>query len=73
MLPTRDEVLLVINAQIGQWGTGYGARHDIARAPMRVETVHPPVEQFTIRVDAANSRLVMEWGSFRWSAPIAPR
>lgn len=69
-LPTPDRVQLIINAQTGQWGTGYGAGHDIARVAMDVDTLDVPVERFTIRVDSASSRLVMEWGTFRWSAPI---
>jgi hypothetical protein len=69
-LPTRAQVELIINRQTGQWGTGYRAEHDIARVAMRVDTLDSPVERFTIRVDAADSRLVMEWGTFRWSAPI---
>ena len=69
-LPSRDGVQLIINRETGQWGTSYQARNDIARVPMRVETLDAPVEQFTIRVDPAASRLVMEWGTFRWSAPV---
>lgn len=69
-LPSRDGVQLVINRQTGQWGTGYGSRHDIARVAMQVDTLDSAVEQFTIRVDTAGARLVMEWGTFRWSAPI---
>ncbi|HEX6587843.1 MAG TPA: DUF2911 domain-containing protein [Longimicrobiales bacterium] len=72
-LPTRAGVQLVVNAQTGQWGTGYGARHDIARVPMQVDSVAAPVEQFTIRIDDAGPRLVMEWGTFRWSVPIEAR
>jgi hypothetical protein len=67
-LPTREGVSLVINGESGQWGTSYNARRDVARRPMTVETVEN-VERFTIRVDGP--RLVMEWGTFRWSAPIA--
>ena len=69
-LPARDGVQLIINRQTGQWGTGYAARHDIARVPMQVGTTESPVEQFTIRVDETASRLVMEWGDFRWSVPL---
>jgi hypothetical protein len=69
-LPGRGEVQLVINQETGQWGTGYRAQHDIARVAMQVDTLESPVEQFTIRVDTASSRLVMEWGTFRWSAPV---
>ena len=69
-LPARSGVRLVVNRETGQWGTGYQARHDIARVAMRVDTLDAPVERFTIRVDTAGSRLVMEWGTFRWSAPV---
>ena len=70
-LPTRSGVQLVINRETGQWGTSYDARQDIARVAMTVDTLAAPVEKFTIRVDTASSRLVMEWGTFRWSAPVA--
>ena len=61
---------LVINAQTGQWGTGYGPAHDIARVPIHQEVLTNPVEQFTIRVDPEAPRLLIEWGTFRWIAPI---
>jgi hypothetical protein len=70
-LPTREQVQLIINRQTRQWGTSYQAAHDIARVPMSVDTLDAPVEQFTIRLDTASSQLRMEWGTFRWSAPIA--
>jgi hypothetical protein len=69
-LPATTRVQLIINRQTGQWGTGYGSSHDVARVPMQVDTLTDPVERFTIRVDPATSRLLMEWGTFRWSAPI---
>jgi len=69
-LPRRDRVQLIINRQTGQWGTEYRSSHDIARVAMDVDTLDSPIERFTIRVDTANSSLVMEWGTFRWSAPI---
>ncbi|HEX6308556.1 MAG TPA: DUF2911 domain-containing protein [Longimicrobiales bacterium] len=69
-LPLHDGVQLIINRQTGQWGTGYQSSHDIARVAMSVDTLDSPIERFTIRVDTAGSRLVMEWGTFRWSAPI---
>jgi hypothetical protein len=71
-LPSRDSVLLIINGQSGQWGTYYDAAHDIARRPMAVESVPGNVERFTIRIDPSR-RLVMEWGDFRWSAPLTAR
>jgi hypothetical protein len=67
-LPTKSDVKLVINRKFGQWGTEYSPRMDLARAPMQVETTTTPVEQFTIRIE--KDALVMEWGTFRWKAPI---
>lgn len=72
-LPTERDVQLIINRETGQWGTGYRAEHDIARVAMEVDTLAAPVEQFTIRLDSASSRLVMEWGTFRWSAALGAR
>lgn len=69
-LPAERDVQLVINRETGQWGTSYRAEHDIARIPMRVDRPEAPVEAFTIRIDSAASRLVMEWGTFRWSVPV---
>jgi hypothetical protein len=68
-LPTRGGVSLIINGQSGQWGTEYRADQDVARRPMTVDSLPANVERFTIRVEPAG-RLVMEWGTFQWSAPI---
>ena len=68
-LPTRGGVSLIINGQSGQWGTEYNAGRDVARRPMTVDSLPANVERFTIRIEPAG-RLVMEWGTFQWSAPI---
>jgi hypothetical protein len=75
-IPHARGVQLIVNRQTGQWGTQYGAAHDLGRAPMATESPAAPVDQFTIRIDAAGERrgtLVMEWGTFRWTAPIEVR
>jgi len=72
-LPHAKGVDLIVNKQTGQWGTGYDESRDLAKAPMTTETLTTPVEQFTISIVAADDHhgtLIMEWGSFRWSAPI---
>ena len=72
-VPGRNGVELVVNKQTGQWGTGYNGSFDLARGPMRTETLSTPVEKFTISIlpiDARSGTLVMEWGTFRWTAPI---
>ena len=74
-LPVEGEILagfarrdITPKEPVPMWG--YGARHDIARVPLQVDTLDSPVERFTIRVDTVRARLVLEWGTFRWSAPI---
>ncbi len=75
-LPRREGVTLIVNRQTGQWGTGYGPAHDIGRTALATETLAAPAETFTIAVEPKDQRsgsLVMEWGPFRWTAPIAVR
>jgi hypothetical protein len=75
-LPHPKGVELIVNRQTGQWGTGYGAAHDLGRAPMTTDTLVTPIEQFTISVDSVAGRrgaLAMAWGPFRWTAPIEVR
>ncbi len=72
-IPHRDGAELIVNRQTGQWGTSYDSQQDLGRVAMRTEVVDPPIEEFTIRVasrDAAHGALVLEWGAFRWTAPI---
>ena len=40
---------------------------------MTSEAAAPPVEEFTISIKSGDNRhgsMVLEWGSFRWTAPI---
>jgi Protein of unknown function (DUF2911) len=72
-VPHVNRVDLIVNRQIGQWGTEYGPAHDLGSAPMKSESVNPPVEKFAISIepkDARHGTLVMTWGTFRWTAPI---
>jgi hypothetical protein len=72
-IPRANGTELIVNKQTGQWGTGYGPAHDLGRAPMTAESPTTPVEQFTISITATDDRrgtLAMEWGTFRWTAPI---
>ena len=72
-VPHANGVELIVNKQIGQWGTGYGRAHDLGTVPMKSETLTVPVERFTISIvptDARRGALAIEWGSFRWTALI---
>jgi hypothetical protein len=72
-LPRVRGVDLIVNKQTGQWGTEYSRAQDLGTAAMRSESVDPPVEKFTISIEASDARhgtLAMSWGTFRWTAPI---
>jgi hypothetical protein len=71
--PHTTGVDLIVNKQSGQWGTEYNRGLNLGETRMTSEAVTTPVEQFTISIiskDAVHGTLVMEWGSFRWTAAI---
>lgn len=64
---------LIVNKQNGQWGTEYDGKRDLGAAHLQTDTTRTPVEQFTISivgVDDHRGTLAIEWGPFRWTAPI---
>jgi hypothetical protein len=73
-VPRKDgRAELIVNKQAGQWGTEYHSNLDVGMQRLLVDTTNVPVEKFTISIipdGARKGTLVMEWGSFRWSAPI---
>jgi hypothetical protein len=72
-IPHTNGVDLVVNRQTGQWGTEYNVSHNLGVARFSTETSAAAVEKFTISIvpsDTHHGMLVMEWGSFRWTAPI---
>lgn len=72
-IPREKGADLIVNKQTGQWGTEHHESFDLGTAAMGTQTVSAPVERFTISVlpvDAHHGTLVLEWGTFRWSAPI---
>jgi len=72
-VPRPKRADLIVNKQTGQWGTDYDGSRDLAMAPMSLDSLTTPVEKFTISItgsDARHGNLIMEWGTFRWTAPI---
>src|SRR6185437_8045828 len=71
--PHTSGVDLIVNKRTGEWGTEYSGSFDLGKTGMSSEVTNAPVEELTISVVPTDSRhgsLVLEWGSFRWSAPI---
>lgn len=66
---------LVVNRQIGQWGTVYDPARDLAQIDLRTETVDTPVEQFTIRVEPQGDGgvLALAWDRTRAWVPFTVR
>jgi hypothetical protein len=51
-LPNEDGTAqLIINKQIGQWGTQYDHAEDLARVNLTKEATNQPVDQFTITLN----------------------
>lgn len=51
MLPEENgNSKLIINKQIGQWGTQYNEGDDLARVDMKKETLEKPVNQLTLAI-----------------------
>ena len=64
---------LIVNKQSGQWGTEYDEKFDLGKERLLVDTTASPVKKFTVSIvptGAKRGTLVMEWGTFRWRAPI---
>ena len=75
-VPHTSGVDLIVNKQTGQWGTEYHSSQNLGTARITSEALPAPVETFTISISSGDTRhgmLVMEWGSFRWTAPIELR
>ncbi len=75
-VPHQNGVDLIVNGQSGQWGTQYDRSRDAGTARMQSAALSTPVDRFTISVtanDARHGTLALEWGSFRWTAPIEAR
>jgi hypothetical protein len=72
-VPRENGAELIVNSETGQWGTAYHSWRDLGTGAMEVRTNTSPVEKFSISIapgDAHHGMLVLEWGTFRWLAPI---
>jgi hypothetical protein len=72
-VPRADGADIIVNRQTGQWGTEYNPSMNLGRATLGTELASQSVEKFTFSIIPADSKhgtLVLEWGTFKWSAPI---
>ena len=50
-LPERDKWMLIVNKQIGQWGTEYKPEMDLGRVPMKSHDLAGPQEVMSLSFD----------------------
>ena len=66
---TRAGTFLIVNRQVGQWGTEYQASQDIGRVKLEMARTPEHVEDFTITLRAANpTRGIVD---FAWGDSVA--
>lgn len=73
---TRAATFLIVNKQIGQWGTEYQAAQDIGRVKMDMSKTPEHVEDFTITVRAAGANrgaIDFAWGDSVATAAFSVR
>ncbi len=70
---TRTGTFLIVNKQVGQWGTIYSATNDLGRVPMQMTATPSHVEEFTIVVRSmgpTRGAIEMSWGPSMVSVPF---
>jgi hypothetical protein len=63
--------LLIVNSQVGHWGTEYDEQKDVVRIPLAIERLAEPVERFTVGLDGG--RLTLDWDRTRFAVPVVAR
>ena len=62
---TRNGTFLIVNRQVGQWGTVYNPANDVGRVPMELTNAPSHVEDFTITLRAlpqGRGAIDLAWG-----------
>jgi hypothetical protein len=74
-LPLEDgSAKLIINRQIGQWGTEYDVKQDLARVDLKKGAADAPVDQFTMVIDKApegGGVIKLIWEDLQYSVAFA--
>ncbi|HJU88201.1 MAG TPA: DUF2911 domain-containing protein [Gemmatimonadaceae bacterium] len=64
---------LIVNKQVGQWGTEYHPEMDLVRIPLKVSSTTEPVERFDISLEPSGedrATLALEWERTRGTADV---
>jgi hypothetical protein len=72
-LPSEEQWKLIINKEVGQWGTVYNPQRDLARISLQVKKLTKPVEKLTFNLDRgpnSSGILRIEWEYTSLSMPF---
>jgi hypothetical protein len=65
---------LIVNKQVGQWGSQYDEKQDLGRIDVKSDTLEKSVDQFTMSVaknpDANGGLLKLMWENRQYSVPF---
>lgn len=64
---------LIINKQLGQWGTQYDEKQDLARVDLKQGTLEKPADEFTMALEknpAGGGTLKLAWEGLQYTAPF---
>ena len=75
LLPMEDGTAkLIVNGQVGQWGTQYDEKQDVGRIDLKAEKLEDAVDQFTMALaktpNAPGGTLKMMWENTQYSLPF---
>jgi hypothetical protein len=74
MFPTDTDWTLIVNSVAHTFHLDHEPSADLARIPLRKETLSSPVEQLTFTIEpnrsAAGGSIVMQWATTKVSAPF---
>jgi hypothetical protein len=72
MWVSESDPRLIVNKQVGQWGTEYDEKQDLGRVALTRTAVNPPVEQLTLSIEnqAPGGALRITWADRQYSAPF---
>jgi hypothetical protein len=76
VLPEANQWQIVVNKQIGQWGTVYNQDQDLGRVKMTMSKSSAPVETYkmTLTSDGGNKgKLTLEWENTVASVPFTAK
>jgi len=73
LLAADGSAKLVVNKQVGQWGTQYNEAQDLVRIDLKKDALAAPVDQFTVALTKGPSGggiLILSWENTQYSVPF---